>query len=162
MVIQKTDQTMQAVQNENLQKSAGKRNRRAQNTQNTKKNVDGRFCIQLPAKRQVHAAADIGNQHRIDCIHTCLGKWDTDQCTGCHQIKVTAQVQLTDLFCAVSENLDQRDIERRTVDHYLHHQIHDNTEDDHGTAEQHIDHRPHHLNEDTGCFFYIFLCRCRI
>lgn len=53
MVIQKTDQTMQAVQNENLQKSAGKRNRRAQNTQNTKKNVDGRFLIAGSSKEQI-------------------------------------------------------------------------------------------------------------
>ena len=53
MVIQKTDQTMQAVQNENLQKSAGKRNRRAQDPQNIKKNVDGRFLIAGSSKEQI-------------------------------------------------------------------------------------------------------------
>ena len=68
MVIQKTDQTMQAVQNENLQKSAGKRNRRAQNTQNTKKNVDGRFLITGSSKEQIEKKRKLAQKQAMKLV----------------------------------------------------------------------------------------------
>ena len=68
MVIQKTDQTMQAVQNENLQKSAGKRNRRAQNTQNTKKNVDGRFLIAGSSKEQIEKKRKLAQKQAMKLV----------------------------------------------------------------------------------------------
>ena len=68
MVIQKTDQTMQAVQNENLQKSAGKRNRRAQNTQTTKKNVDGRFLIAGSSKEQIEKKRKLAQKQAMKLV----------------------------------------------------------------------------------------------
>lgn len=68
MVIQKTDQTMQAVQNENLQKSAGKRNRRAQNTQNTKKNVDGRSLIAGSSKEQIEKKRKLAQKQAMKLV----------------------------------------------------------------------------------------------
>ena len=68
MVIQKTDQTMQAVQNENLQKSAGKRNRRTQNTQNTKKNVDGRFLIAGSSKEQIEKKRKLAQKQAMKLV----------------------------------------------------------------------------------------------
>lgn len=68
MVIQKTDQTMQAVQNENLQKSAGKRNRRAQNTQNMKKNVDGRFLIAGSSKEQIEKKRKLAQKQAMKLV----------------------------------------------------------------------------------------------
>ena len=68
MVIQKTDQTMQAVQNENLQKSAGKRNRRAQNTQNKKKNVDGRFLIAGSSKEQIEKKRKLAQKQAMKLV----------------------------------------------------------------------------------------------
>lgn len=68
MVIQKTDQIMQAVQNENLQKSAGKRNRRAQNTQNTKKNVDGRFLIEGSSKEQIEKKRKLAQKQAMKLV----------------------------------------------------------------------------------------------
>lgn len=68
MVIQKTDQIMQAVQNENLQKSAGKRNRREQNTQNTKKNVDGRFLIEGSSKEQIEKKRKLAQKQAMKLV----------------------------------------------------------------------------------------------
>ena len=68
MVIQKTDQTMQAVQNENLQKSAGKRNRRAQDPQSTKKNVDGRFLIAGSSKEQIEKKRKLAQKQAMKLV----------------------------------------------------------------------------------------------
>ena len=59
---------MQAVQNENLQKSAGKRNRRAQNTQNTKKNVDGRFLIAGYSKEQIEKKRKLAQKQAMKLV----------------------------------------------------------------------------------------------
>lgn len=68
MVIQKTDQTMQAVQNENLKKSAGKRNRRAQDPQSTKKNVDGRFLIAGSSKEQIEKKRKLAQKQAMKLV----------------------------------------------------------------------------------------------
>lgn len=68
MVIQKTDQTMQAVQNENLKKSAGKGNRRAQDPQNTKKNVDGRFLIAGSSKEQIEKKRKLAQKQAMKLV----------------------------------------------------------------------------------------------
>lgn len=68
MVIQKTDQTMQAVQNANLQKSAGKRNRRAQDPQNIKKNVDGRFLIAGSSKEQIEKKRKLAQKQAMKLV----------------------------------------------------------------------------------------------
>lgn len=59
---------MQAVQNENLQKSAGKRNRRAQNTQNMKKNVDGRFLIAGSSKEQIEKKRKLAQKQAMKLV----------------------------------------------------------------------------------------------
>lgn len=59
---------MQAVQNENLQKSAGKRNRRAQDPQNIKKNVDGRFLIAGSSKEQIEKKRKLAQKQAMKLV----------------------------------------------------------------------------------------------
>lgn len=59
---------MQAVQNENLKKSAGKGNRRAQDPQNTKKNVDGRFLIAGSSKEQIEKKRKLAQKQAMKLV----------------------------------------------------------------------------------------------
>ena len=111
----------------------------------------------------VDTTGNIRNKSRlISHIHDPFGQWNRNQCSYRYDIEITIQIHLLHFLIPVSEDLNQSNVEGRTIDHNLHHQIHNNNEDQNRYSSDRKDHSLHYIREDTGSLLHIGLCRCCI
>ena len=95
-------------------------------------------------------------------IKQYLRKRNRNKRTDQNDIEVSIQIHLFHFLVPVTEDLDQRNAERRTIDHNLHHQVQDNGKDQGRYSTDRNDHRPHLVGEDSGCFLHVVTCQRRI
>ncbi len=100
--------------------------------------------IQPCRKGLVDTTRNVRHELRLGTSHQAVpSQAESKQAHRSKRYRSFHQIHLFHFLVPVTEDLDQRNAERRTINHNLHHQVQDNGKDQGRYSTDRNDHRPH-------------------